>query len=278
MGAITRSRIAVAVEIAQLDGHAELGPPPSDRLKTVSCPAWEIWESCQSLAQGAGGRARPRRGGSGGQGQAQADFARRAARFLFSVAFTGVGIVAAGPPLATRSSCGEPVCGSRGTGVSSGGFRRAGPFQETEHEDHTHRRCDGEDHSSAPTCRPRSSRRPSGKETVAIIGYGVQGRGQSLNMRDNGVKVVIVGVRKGGGELEARRQGRLEAGDDALQPSRGGPEGGTVVQYLLSNAGQKEQWTMVRGQPPPRRAALSRTASASSTASRPGVVPPETWT
>ena len=30
-----------------------------------------------------------------------------------------------------------------------------------------------------------------GGETVAVLGYGVQGRGQSLNMRDNGVKVIV---------------------------------------------------------------------------------------
>ena len=34
-------------------------------------------------------------------------------------------------------------------------------------------------------------------EVVAIIGYGPQGHGQSLNLRDNGVRVVI-GQRKGG--------------------------------------------------------------------------------
>ncbi|MCA9444406.1 MAG: ketol-acid reductoisomerase, partial [Candidatus Omnitrophica bacterium] len=34
-------------------------------------------------------------------------------------------------------------------------------------------------------------------ETVAVIGYGVQGRGQSLNMKDNGIKVII-GLREGG--------------------------------------------------------------------------------
>ena len=33
-------------------------------------------------------------------------------------------------------------------------------------------------------------------ETVAIIGYGVQGPGQALNLKDNGIKV-IVGQRKG---------------------------------------------------------------------------------
>ena len=34
-------------------------------------------------------------------------------------------------------------------------------------------------------------------ETVAVIGYGVQGPGQSLNLKDNGINV-IVGQRKGG--------------------------------------------------------------------------------
>ena len=38
-----------------------------------------------------------------------------------------------------------------------------------------------------------------GKETVAVLGYGVQGRGQSLNMKDNGVNVVI-GLREKGGK------------------------------------------------------------------------------
>ncbi len=37
-----------------------------------------------------------------------------------------------------------------------------------------------------------------GGETVAVLGYGVQGRGQSLNMKDNGVNVVI-GLRDGKG-------------------------------------------------------------------------------
>ena len=36
-----------------------------------------------------------------------------------------------------------------------------------------------------------------GAETVAVLGYGVQGRGQSLNMKDNGVNVII-GMREQG--------------------------------------------------------------------------------
>jgi len=34
-------------------------------------------------------------------------------------------------------------------------------------------------------------------ETVAVLGYGVQGPGQALNLRDNGIRV-IVGQREGG--------------------------------------------------------------------------------
>ena len=54
-----------------------------------------------------------------------------------------------------------------------------------------------------------------GRETVAVIGYGVQGRGQSLNMTDNKVKVII-GVRKGGAswklaQTRTRRHGFSQA-------------------------------------------------------------------
>ena len=34
-----------------------------------------------------------------------------------------------------------------------------------------------------------------GNETIAVLGYGVQGKGQSLNMRDNGL-TVIIGLRE----------------------------------------------------------------------------------
>ena len=34
-------------------------------------------------------------------------------------------------------------------------------------------------------------------ETIAVLGYGVQGPGQALNMKDNGINV-IVGQREGG--------------------------------------------------------------------------------
>jgi ketol-acid reductoisomerase len=83
-------------------------------------------------------------------------------------------------------------------------------------------------------------------EVVGILGYGPQGHGQSLNLRDNGVKV-IVGQRKGGrGWEDAQRDGWVEGTtlfDDIGEVVRKS----TMVEYLLSDAGQKDQWPLVKG-------------------------------
>ena len=83
-------------------------------------------------------------------------------------------------------------------------------------------------------------------ETVAVVGYGVQGRGQSLNMRDNGVKV-IVGQRKGGKAYDLCLEDGWKPGDTLFDPEEAA-ERGTVIQYLLSDAGQKEMWPKIRPQ------------------------------
>jgi ketol-acid reductoisomerase len=83
-------------------------------------------------------------------------------------------------------------------------------------------------------------------EVVGIIGYGPQGHGQSLNLRDNGVKV-IVGQRKGGrGWEDAVRDGWVE-GETLFEKIEEVVKRATIVEYLLSDAGQKEQWPIVKG-------------------------------
>ena len=52
---------------------------------------------------------------------------------------------------------------------------------------------------------PEKLRAILGGETVTVLGYGVQGRGQSLNMKDNGVKV-IVGQRPGSKSWDLAQQ------------------------------------------------------------------------
>jgi ketol-acid reductoisomerase len=83
-----------------------------------------------------------------------------------------------------------------------------------------------------------------GKETVAVLGYGVQGRGQSLNMKDHGVSVLI-------GQREKTRSWDLAVQDgwvpgQTLFPLEEATRRGTVIQYLLSDAGQKEQWPKIK--------------------------------
>ncbi len=83
-----------------------------------------------------------------------------------------------------------------------------------------------------------------GGETVAVLGYGVQGRGQSLNMKDNGVPVII-GQRPGGKSWDLAVQDGWEPGQ-TLFPTEEAARRGTIIQYLLSDAGQKEQWPALK--------------------------------
>jgi ketol-acid reductoisomerase len=91
---------------------------------------------------------------------------------------------------------------------------------------------------------PEKIRSILGNEMVAVLGYGVQGRGQSLNMRDNGVSVVV-------GQRPGARSWDLAVGDGwvpdkTLFPLEEAARRGTIVQYLLSDAGQKEFWPTLK--------------------------------
>lgn len=82
-------------------------------------------------------------------------------------------------------------------------------------------------------------------EVIAVLGYGPQGYGQSLNLRDNGFNV-IVGQRKGGnGWNDAIRDGWVE-GKNLFPSIEEAIDKGTIIQYLLSDAGQKQQWPAVK--------------------------------
>lgn len=80
-------------------------------------------------------------------------------------------------------------------------------------------------------------------EVVAVLGYGVQGPAQALNMRDNGIKV-IVGQREGTANWEKAIADGWVAGETLFSVEEAA-ERGTVVQYLLSDAGQRSQWSKI---------------------------------
>ena len=83
------------------------------------------------------------------------------------------------------------------------------------------------------------------KDTLAMLGYGTQGRGQALNARDNGVNV-IVGLRQGGkgSSWELALSDGWVPGRN-LFPLEEAAAKGTIVMYLLSDAGQKAEWSRV---------------------------------
>src|SRR3989344_3194718 len=81
-------------------------------------------------------------------------------------------------------------------------------------------------------------------ETVAVLGYGVQGPGQALNMKDNGIHI-IVGQRRGTKTWEkAVADGWVEG--ETLFDLEEAAQRGTVILYLLSDAGQKTFWSKLR--------------------------------
>lgn len=81
-------------------------------------------------------------------------------------------------------------------------------------------------------------------ETVAILGYGVQGPGQALNMRDNGVHVII-GQREGTASWEKAKADGFVPGETLLSIEDAAKKA-TVIQYLLSDAGQVALWPTVK--------------------------------
>ena len=83
------------------------------------------------------------------------------------------------------------------------------------------------------------------KEVIAVIGYGVQGPAQALNMRDNGVNVII-------GQRKEEKFYWDKAVKDGWKPGKTlfsieeACERATVIQYLISDAGQMMQWDTVK--------------------------------
>ena len=81
-------------------------------------------------------------------------------------------------------------------------------------------------------------------ETIAVLGYGVQGPGQSLNMRDNGIKV-IVGQRKNSSSWDKAIQDGWVEGATLFELEEAAQRG-TIIQYLLSDAAQRTFWPQLK--------------------------------
>ena len=81
-------------------------------------------------------------------------------------------------------------------------------------------------------------------ETIAILGYGVQGPGQALNLKDNGFNVII-GQRKGSKTWDKAVADGWVPGETLFELEEA-CQRGTILQYLLSDAGQISVWPTVK--------------------------------
>lgn len=82
-------------------------------------------------------------------------------------------------------------------------------------------------------------------ETIATLGYGIQGRAQSLNMRDNGIKVIVGQSKK----FPVNYQQALDDGwvpGETLFSLEEAAQRGTIKQYLLTDAAQKALWSIIK--------------------------------
>ncbi|MFH1581993.1 MAG: ketol-acid reductoisomerase [Pseudomonadota bacterium] len=81
-------------------------------------------------------------------------------------------------------------------------------------------------------------------ETIVILGYGVQGPAQALNLKDNGFPVII-------GQLEGDEYWNKAISDgfvpgETLFPLEEAARKGTIIKELLSDAGQAATWPQVK--------------------------------
>ena len=109
-------------------------------------------------------------------------------------------------------------------------------------------------------------------ETIAVLGYGVQGPGQACNLRDNGFNV-IVGQRQGKTYDKAVADGWVPG--ETLFSLEEAAERGTIVCLLLSDAAQMQLWPTIKPHLTPGKTLYFSHGFAITWNDRTGVVPPK---
>ena len=110
-------------------------------------------------------------------------------------------------------------------------------------------------------------------ETIAVLGYGVQGPGQSLNLRDNGFNV-IVGQRKGGKSWDKAVADGWVPGETLFEIEEA-CEKATIIEFLLSDAGQISAWPTVKKHLTAGKALYFSHGFAITYQERTGIIPPK---
>ncbi len=109
-------------------------------------------------------------------------------------------------------------------------------------------------------------------ETIAIIGYGVQGPGQALNLKDNGFNV-IVGQRQPSASWDKAVADGFVPGE-TLFPIIEAVKRADIVQYLLSDAAQIAVWNDIKPHLTPGKALYFSHGFGITYKERTGIIPP----
>jgi len=110
-------------------------------------------------------------------------------------------------------------------------------------------------------------------ETIAIIGYGVQGPSQALNLKDNGFNV-IVGQRSPSASYDKAVKDGFVPGKTLFSIEEAA-ERGTIIQYLLSDAAQIAVWPTLKKYLTAGKALYFSHGFGITFKERTGIVPPE---
>ena len=109
-------------------------------------------------------------------------------------------------------------------------------------------------------------------EVIAVLGYGVQGPGQSLNLRDNGFNV-IVGQRKNSKTWDKAVKDGWIPGKTLFEIEEACQKA-TIIQFLLSDAGQISLWDTVKRNLTPGKALYFSHGFGITYKERTGIIPP----
>ncbi|MFW6099793.1 MAG: ketol-acid reductoisomerase [Bacteroidota bacterium] len=111
-------------------------------------------------------------------------------------------------------------------------------------------------------------------ETVAVIGYGVQGPAQALNLKDNGINVVVGQAPEFKDDWNKALNDGWEP-DKTLFPVEEAVKRGTIIQYLVSDAAQMMIWDEVKQNLNPGDALYFSHGFSITYKERSGVIPPD---
>src|SRR6202789_226149 len=109
-------------------------------------------------------------------------------------------------------------------------------------------------------------------EVIAVIGYGVQGPGQALNQKDNGINV-IVGQRKNSKTWDKAVRDGFVPGETLFEIEEA-LERGTIICYLLSDAAQIALWPTVKKHLTPGKALYFSHGFGITFKEQTGIIPP----